>query len=187
MMETDANSPDLISDCRPLPQGYRFWIYPKYRLETPVVCRSLPDTTGILLAFMIVNHGKKLCVGELFDAIYGSDEDGGTDSGFIVIQAHVYRLRRELREVGIEPVIVSQKGKHGYMFRGFSVCEPKNAQSSEDLSARYYRARERISARKSRHRRKDSVSREGVIPSANSPPKPRKGFIHPLNSLPESG
>jgi DNA-binding winged helix-turn-helix (wHTH) protein len=150
MMETDANSPDLLSDRAPLPQGYRFWIYPTYRLETPVVCRSLPDTTGILLAFMIVNRGKRLWTGELFDAIYGSDEDGGADTGLRIIQVHVYRLRRALREIGIEPVIDSMMGRSGYIFRGFSVCAIKNAQSPKDLSARYQRARERICARKSR-------------------------------------
>lgn len=108
----------------PLPEGYRFWLMPSYRLETPVVCVKLPLLMGKLLAFLITNRGRRLSAPEIFRAIHLGYESGGPLTGPAIISFEIIILKQRLEAAGVTITVKSGKGFEGYTFLGFGTCAP---------------------------------------------------------------
>ena len=108
----------------PLPEGYRLWLWPHYRLETPTVCIELPPLIGSVLAFLAASRGKRVFCNEIFNAIYLGRENRGPSTGSSIVPMHMMSLKKRLGEVGIAMDLVSRKSLAGYVFRVFETCEP---------------------------------------------------------------
>jgi hypothetical protein len=109
----------------PLADGYRFWIWPHYRLETPTVCVELTPCAGQVMALLLAHPNRNLLLPEIFEALYGFREDGGPILGSRQIPPLVVLLRQRLRAAGVDVMIDSARGRSGYVFRGFRTCEPE--------------------------------------------------------------
>lgn len=108
----------------PLPEGYRLWFWPHYRLETPTVCIELSPLIGNVLAFLVVNRGKRVFCSEIFAAIYLGRGNRRPSTGSSIVPMHMMSLKKRLKEVGIAMDLMSRKSLAGYVFRGFETCEP---------------------------------------------------------------
>lgn len=103
---------------------YRFWIWPKYRLEYKGRQVEFPDSEGELLMILLANPGRRLTRTELVNARYGHREDGGPMTAANLQRTYVSYLRRRLRKHAINVHIDGFVGLGGFAFRGFSLCKP---------------------------------------------------------------
>lgn len=85
----------------PLPKGYKMWIWPTYRLETPKVTITLPNEPGAILAMLVGRYREPVFLGDTMASLHGTPDDGGPVSYTALIQQHVDYLRNYLRQYGI--------------------------------------------------------------------------------------
>lgn len=123
----------------PLPEGYRFWIYPHYRLETPTVCTEFSPKVGELLTYLILNQERRVSHNELWEYLYDVDSPTGGN----IVPTMITILRQKLRAIGVDINVDSKRGRPGWRFMGFGVCEPEVG-----LSVLYRRSVPRPKARK---------------------------------------
>jgi hypothetical protein len=60
---------------------------------------------------------------EIAQIIYADREDGGAEWYPPIIHVYINRLKRRLKEGGVEVLIESARGRKGYRFLGFRECE----------------------------------------------------------------
>ena len=107
-----------------LPDGYKLFIYPVYRLIAPHGEIPLSPKMGEALAFFVGRRDRRVTMTDLADALYGHDEDGGPLEYSSVAGVTAHLMRRRLRSYGVNPVIDSSAGQPFYVFRGFESCPP---------------------------------------------------------------
>lgn len=100
-----------------LPKGYKMWIWPTYRLETPKVTITLPPEHGPILAMLIGRYREPVFLGDTMAALHGMPDDGGPVSYTTLIQEHVDYLRNYLRQYGIVAMIKAAPGHDSAVLR----------------------------------------------------------------------
>lgn len=111
----------------PLPEGFKIYIYPEYRLVTPNHSVPLSRSAGTILAALLSRYGKPVMRDHLFEALWGDDETGGPINPPKVIDVILCRLRRMLRAIGVD---FEYKGNNGQFSDGAMTlwnireCEP---------------------------------------------------------------
>jgi hypothetical protein len=100
-----------------LPKGYKMWIFPSYRLETPKTTITLPPEHGAILAMLIGRYREPVFLGDTMASIYGTPDDGGPVSYTTLIQDHVDYLRNYLRQYGVAAKLMAVPGHDSAVLR----------------------------------------------------------------------
>ena len=111
----------LISRRNPMPEGYRFWIWPEYRLETPNVCVMVNGVKGKLLAALIGRMGRPVPHDDLLGGPLPTKRQAGAKR---VLASQISGLKSYLRQYGVVLTLEPYK-LHRYVLRGISACEPE--------------------------------------------------------------
>lgn len=111
-------------DGSPLPEGFRLFVYPAYKLVTPTCSIPLTMRHGEILSILVGNKGRHISCREIADLVYLDYEDGGPVCYENVIRVCLHKMRRELKSCGVLLDIDSKCGRSGYIFRGLSACKP---------------------------------------------------------------
>jgi hypothetical protein len=86
----------------PLPEGFKMFIWPEYRLVTPSYSVKLSRSKGILMSAFLSRYGKPVMRAHLVEDLWGDDENGGPDAANRTIDVLICRMRREFRAIGID-------------------------------------------------------------------------------------
>ena len=109
-----------------LPIGYRFWVYPEYRLETPNVCVMASGQPGAILALLMGSFGFPVPLEEICAFLHDDREDGGPLSRSRGVAVQVCRLKMMLRQYGIAIAVKSGgRGNQYYRLDGIRPCDPQ--------------------------------------------------------------
>ena len=126
-----------------LPKGYRMWIWPTYRLETPKVTITLPPEHGPILAMLIGRYREPVFLGDTMAALHGMPDDGGPVSYTMLIQDHVDYLRNYLRQYGIVAMIKAAPGHDSAVLRHIKHVAP-NAEQTPYVSLKRQSSRPKM-------------------------------------------
>lgn len=129
----------------PLPEGFKFFIWPEYRLVTPSYSVKLSSKNqGRILAVLFSHYGKYVRRSEIIDAVWGDDEDGGPETVNNVISVTICNTRRICRAIGISfdyRANWGQRTDNAVIITNLRECDPYGGPRWEYNLDRHYELR----------------------------------------------
>lgn len=170
---------------KPWPDGYRLWVRPKYRLETPKICLLLPETQGAMLAKLMTRFGRCVSLGEFYDTFHATEANGGPLSFVRSVAVRMGYLRDRMWQYGVKADIQFDHFRDGYVLHSLAECTPQPGKFRERMAPSVsgrYRGVEREGGSSALMRYTDGRTRSDAAITA-----PRKyGYVHEVNAPPET-
>ena len=107
----------------PLPDGVRFYIWPRYLLSVHGIEVRLSRYRARILMLLMSRPEAVFSTREIARAIYWDRDDGGAWATESIIPKQVFDLHRVCRAAGVELHLKKPGVLHGYAFMGIGLTE----------------------------------------------------------------
>ena len=151
-----------------LPEGVKFYVYPRYLLIVEGVEVKLTPMQAKIVLFLMANPGRRWSSQEIASAIYSDHEDGGARD-YNCIAVHMVNILKICHRAGVNLCMKTPGLKSGYTFVSISLTERGKADAI------------RLASLPASDPRSPSRPRKFVDVKAPRAPKGKKGRIehHP--------
>jgi hypothetical protein len=124
----------MIEKQRPwrLPDGVKFYIYPKYAMAVEGVRVTLTPTQARIVLLLMANPGRRFSSHEIMSVIFDDREDGGAgEKSYIPV--HMLCIKDRCLKAGIELRLKVPGAYQGYAFMGVSLTDRAGVETARPV------------------------------------------------------